>query len=66
MDLAGGAGFGDPFNRSYAEVQRDLDDGLVSQAAAKRDYGCVVDADGVIDRLRSDRCRAQAKTRLDE
>ena len=66
MDLAGGAGFGDPLSRSYAEVQRDLDDGLVSQAGAKRDYGCVVDADGVIDRQGSDHRRAQAKTRLDE
>jgi len=59
MDLAGGAGFGDPMTRAYDAVQRDLDDGLVSTAGAKRDYGCVVDADGVIDRFLSDHCRAE-------
>ena len=66
MDLAGGAGFGDPLTRSYEAVQRDLDDGLVSRVRAKLDYGCVVDANGIIDRPLSDRQRAQANTGMAE
>ena len=36
---AGGGGFGDPAARDPARIRRDLESGLVTQAAAERDYG---------------------------
>jgi N-methylhydantoinase B len=36
---AGGGGFGDPRQRDPAAIQRDVDAGLTSPAAAERDYG---------------------------
>jgi N-methylhydantoinase B len=36
---AGGGGFGDPQQRHPEAIQRDLEAGLVSPAAAQRDYG---------------------------
>ena len=39
LKLPGGGGFGDPAQRDPALLQRDLDRGLVSPAAAARDYG---------------------------
>jgi N-methylhydantoinase B len=36
---AGGGGYGDPGSRERAAVQRDLRDGYISAAAARRDYG---------------------------
>jgi N-methylhydantoinase B len=42
----GGGGWGDPLERPYAEVVRDVAWGKVSRDAARRDYGTVVtDAD---------------------
>jgi 5-oxoprolinase (ATP-hydrolysing)/N-methylhydantoinase A len=37
--LAGGAGYGDPRQRSAALVERDVAEGIVSPEAAERDYG---------------------------
>ncbi len=56
--LAGGSGFGDPWTRSYEEVQRDLDEGYITAKGAREDYGCVVGDDGRIDRAASDARRA--------
>jgi 5-oxoprolinase (ATP-hydrolysing)/N-methylhydantoinase A len=39
VQLAGGAGFGDPRARSAALVERDVAEGVVSPEAAVRDYG---------------------------
>jgi N-methylhydantoinase B len=39
--LAGAGGWGDPLDRDPALVAKDLRDGLVSVAAARRDYGVV-------------------------
>ncbi|NKB55790.1 MAG: methylhydantoinase [Alphaproteobacteria bacterium] len=55
--LAGGSGFGDPWTRTYDEVQRDLDEGYISADGARHDYGCVVEADGRIDQEASDSLR---------
>jgi N-methylhydantoinase B len=45
LHLPGGGGMGDPHARDPALVARDLRDGLVSPAAARRDYGVIVDED---------------------
>ena len=39
VQLAGGAGFGDPAERSQAALDDDVADGLVSPEAAAREYG---------------------------
>ncbi len=43
LDLPGGGGFFDPFTRNTEAVRQDVIDGLVSVAAARRDYGVVID-----------------------
>ena len=45
-DTPGGGGWGDPFQRSPELVVRDVRDEVVSVAAAARDYGVVISADG--------------------
>ena len=57
LRVAGGSGFDDPMERPFEAVQRDLDAGYVTREGARRDYGCVVGADGVIDRPASERLR---------
>jgi 5-oxoprolinase (ATP-hydrolysing)/N-methylhydantoinase A len=39
VQLAGGAGFGDPRARSAAMVEQDVAEGVVSPESARRDYG---------------------------
>ena len=59
LRVAGGSGFGDPLERPFEAVQRDLDAGCVTAEGARRDYGCVVGADGAVDRAASERLRAE-------
>jgi N-methylhydantoinase B len=59
LEMPGGGGLGDPFERAPAEVAADVRDGLVSVAAAARDYGVVVDADGAIDEAATRKQRTQ-------
>ena len=42
----GGGGYGDPRTRDPARVLRDVRDGIVSRAAAERDYAVAIAADG--------------------
>jgi N-methylhydantoinase B len=39
LRLPGGGGWGDPKRRAHAAVQRDLEDGIISQAFAAEHYG---------------------------
>ena len=57
LQLAGGAGFGDPLARPLTLVERDLANGYITTAGAAEDYGCVVTADRHIDAAASERRR---------
>jgi N-methylhydantoinase B len=35
----GGGGYGDPARRDRARVRRDVEEGFVTEEAARRDYG---------------------------
>ena len=58
LRIAGGSGYGDPLTRPYREVQHDLDAGYITPDGARRDYGCAVGPDGVIDLVASERLRS--------
>jgi len=63
-ELAGGGGWGDPFEREPDKVLRDVVDEKISRESAMRDYGVVVSDQGVLDteatgRLRSKRRAAE-------
>lgn len=61
--LAGGGGWGDPYERDAARVREDAVQGYISVAAAERDYGVVLDtATLVLDEQATDARRAAAKT----
>jgi N-methylhydantoinase B len=47
--MPGGGGYGKPFARDPERVAADVRQGLVSRAAAARDYGVVVDEAGDLD-----------------
>ncbi len=49
LELPGGGGYGDPFERDAEQVRQDVLDGLVSIDAALRDYGVVLTDDLQID-----------------
>jgi N-methylhydantoinase B len=46
VETGGGGGYGMPAARPLPSIQRDLDAGYVSAAAAKRDYGVTIGKDG--------------------
>ena len=50
VETGGGGGYGDPRERSLDLIQRDLDRGYVTAAAAMRDYGVRIDEQGVASR----------------
>ena len=49
LELPGGAGFGDPFERPAEHVAEDVRNGLVSMASARDDYGVALRSDGSVD-----------------
>jgi N-methylhydantoinase A len=61
-DTPGGGGWGDPFERPLEFVLRDVRDGVVSKAAAERDYGVAISADvDSVDRQRTNVLRTMRR-----
>lgn len=60
MAMPGGGGYGNPFERDADSVTADVLNGLVSVAAARRDYGVACSAEGDLDREETARLRAAA------
>ena len=50
IESPGGGGFGPPAERDVKAIERDLRLGLISRAAAARDYGVTVADDGAVTR----------------
>jgi N-methylhydantoinase B len=44
-----GGGYGDPLRRNPEAVADDVADGFVAAAAARRDYGVVLNGEGCVD-----------------
>ena len=56
--VAGGAGYGDPFERDPASVLADVLDGKISATVARGAYGVVLTSDGTaIDEIATKECR---------
>ena len=49
IEMPGGGGLGDPFERDPLKVAEDVDLGLVSREAAERDYGVMLRANHSVD-----------------
>jgi N-methylhydantoinase B len=65
FQLAGGGGYGDPFQRDPEAVVRDVRLGLVSSQAAERDYGVVLGEGLSVDIDATNRLRASASSGAD-
>jgi N-methylhydantoinase B len=50
VETGGGGGYGPPAERDLALIQRDVTRGYISHAAAMRDYGVTIEADGTVHR----------------
>ncbi len=59
LEMPGGGGFGDPLERDPQKVASDVLNGLVSAAAAARDYAVVLTAEGAVDSDATARARQQ-------
>ena len=59
IEMPGGGGLGDPFERDAKIVAEDVRLGMVSAAAAATDYGVVVRDDGTIDHAATMAARRQ-------
>ena len=64
--MAGGGGYGWPFERDIERVVRDVLDEKVSLAAARNDYGVVIDANTLrADLPATERLRAEMRGKVD-
>jgi N-methylhydantoinase B len=62
-EVAGAGGFGDPLERDPAAVARDVRNEVVSVAAARADYGVIVEPRSFeVDRAGTERLREQMRT----
>ena len=59
IEMPGGGGFGEPFDRAPEAVAADVKAGLVSREAAERDYGVAVRADFSVDEAATARLRGR-------
>jgi N-methylhydantoinase B len=59
IEMPGGGGLGDPFERDAEIVAEDVRLGMVSAAAAAADYGVVLRDDGTIDHAATTAARRQ-------
>jgi len=57
-ELAGGGGWGDPFERAPDSVLQDVLDEKISRTSAARDYGVAVSAEGLVDAAATSRLRS--------
>ena len=57
LETPGGGGYGDPLQRSPAAVAEDVRLGYLTPEAARRDYLCVVDGAGRLDKAASESLR---------
>jgi N-methylhydantoinase B len=57
MRFGGGGGYGDPLQRDPTQVVQDVNNGLMSVAAAEALYGVVLDAAGSLDPAATERRR---------
>ncbi|MGH1351301.1 MAG: hydantoinase B/oxoprolinase family protein [Methyloligellaceae bacterium] len=58
----GGGGYGNPFERAFEDVQKDIQSGLVSSEQAKNAYGVVVMDDGKVNEQQSRLLRASRQS----
>ena len=58
MEMSGGGGFGNPFERDVERVRDDVLNELVSREAAERDYGVILTSDGAVDEKATNRRRS--------
>ncbi|MDP6883695.1 MAG: hydantoinase B/oxoprolinase family protein, partial [Rhodospirillales bacterium] len=56
--MAGGGGYGDPFERDPEMVRNDVESGFVSREGARRDYGVVIGEDEAVDEAATAKLRA--------
>ena len=60
IEMPGGGGLGNPRRRPAGVVARDVREGFISAAAARRDYGVAVGDDGSLDDAETAKLRALA------
>jgi N-methylhydantoinase B len=58
---AGGGGYGDPLERNPERVAADVEEGYVSEQAARQLYGVVLRPDGSVDATASERARRRLR-----
>jgi N-methylhydantoinase B len=56
--MPGASGYGDPYRRPAEKVRTDVEQGFVSRAVARREYGVVIGDDGRLDAAATKRLRA--------
>ena len=59
----GGGGYGEPWEREPERVRRDVIDGYVSRAGARRDYGVLLKPDLSVDRVGTRKLKQSLKSK---
>lgn len=63
LEMPGGGGYGDPLKRTPEAVLIDVRDGVVSSQAAKDFYGLILNHEGNIDKILTQKHRASIRER---